>query len=186
MTFEQFDEYVFKKHRTEFYKLVKDEKSNSESSEQIDGNKIFNDIARKENIIMNADINALKDAIVKNVLKEQTTWSEDLVRKYVDKLVQKEEQKANLIQNASMTDVFNWLKEVQKKNGFDLEDLPFVFVYYKCPYKLTKFCDVEKDEKTNTVRRVSFAVSDNGHSYTYEPGFGCETRFFNEFVEMYI
>ena len=134
-----------------------------------------------------------EDEIVKKIRKEQSKWSNDLVQRHADKLVQKEierkmkeEQKANLIQNASMTDVFNWLKEVQKKNGFDLEDLPFVFVYYKCPYKLTKFCDVEKDEKTNTVRQVYFAVSDNGHSYTYEPGFGCETRFFNEFVEMYI
>ena len=142
---------------------------------------------------MNIDLDTLRDEIVKKVRKEQPKWSEDLVQRHADKLVLKEierkkkdEQKANLIQNASMTDVFNWLKEVEKKNGFDLEDLPFVFVYYKCPYKLTKFCDVEKDEKTNTVRRVSFAVSDNGHSYTYEPGFGCETRFFNEFVERYI
>ena len=124
--------------------------------------------------------------------RENPSFSDEFVadyrkRKIAEYLKEKEkEARKNALTNATMDQVFDWLKKVEDQFGFDLEDLPFVFTYYQCPYKLAQFCDVRKDEK-GKINEVYFAVCKNGHTYTYDPGFMWhDTRCFDEFVEMYI
>lgn len=71
--------------------------------------------------------------------------------------------KTNLIENASMEEVYNWIMANGGRPGMTTAELETIIVCDKCPYKLTQFCSKDEDG-------VNFAIAHNGHAFSNNDG----------------
>ena len=106
--------------------------------------------------------------------KENPEFSDEFVKDYkkiqIEKQLEREkqqEEKDALIEDASMEEVYNWILEKNdNRTSCDSVGLEAMLFLDKCPYKLTKFCDIKIDPDTGLVTHFSFAVASNGHAFT--------------------
>lgn len=87
-----------------------------------------------------------------------------------------EMSKTNLIENASMEEVYNWIIANGGRPGMSTPELETIIACDKCPYKLSQFCSKDGDG-------VNFAIAHNGHSFSNNDGeYGC---YHEEFINTY-
>ncbi len=82
----------------------------------------------------------------------------------------------NLIENATMQDVFEWILANGGNPGMDTAGLETLIVMNRCPYRLTQFCSFDEDG-------VNFAIAHHGHAFSNNDG--NYSAYHDEFVRMY-